>query len=79
MSVNLSDCPACASARADKTSGLIRIGCSGCKARTLAHSPQYFASRQAGKLLPEYVAALARAYPGVEPAAAHAMVQEWMA
>jgi hypothetical protein len=73
----MNDCPSCEAARANRASGLIRIGCMGCKARSLADSPQYFASRKAGRLLPEYVAAMDRAFPGMAPTDAHAMVRLW--
>lgn len=59
MTTKPRQCPACASAKAGP-SGEFRSDCLSCAARAVARSPQFHASRQAGRLLPEYRELLAR-------------------
>ena len=54
----MSTCLACTEARANAWSGAYRSDCLECSARALSHSPMRFETVKAGKMLPEYEAAL---------------------
>lgn len=62
------NCPGCE----DPNGGIYTAGCRACGLRDLARGPLFFASMRAGRLTPEYVAAL-RAFG--DPEAVHAEVR----
>lgn len=65
----MTDCQGCAK----PASGLYVSGCRGCALRNLAAGPMFWASMKAGKLTPEYVAALRELG---EPAEVHLQVRD---
>lgn len=70
-------CPECATA-ARKLWGLYMRDCAECRARMLAHSPSFHASRKAEKLTPAYRAALAMVRTdGESLESAHQRVRQW--
>lgn len=56
--------------------GSYSAGCIECQARSIAQSPQFAESREAGKLLPAYKAALGHVFAG-DWARGHELVKGW--
>lgn len=71
-----SSCPDCEKALVQHPWGGYRLGCVSCAARMASHSPAHHASRQAGRILPEYRTILgAVGAPTIEQA--HQLVKGW--
>jgi hypothetical protein len=70
-------CRACTLAAEKPLTGFYMGGCPDCKARHLAHSPDFHGSLVAGKKTPAYEKALADAFGEDQADRYHEQVKEW--
>lgn len=70
-----SSCPACTAASTNAFCGLQNYSCRFCRVRALACGIEFFAASDAGRLTPEYRAALITQLAAADIAAAHEEVK----
>jgi hypothetical protein len=72
----MTQCDCCAVAQVNPRTGLFRKDCQECRARALAQGMEFFLSQRAGRMTPEYRAALDEGFKD-DAAGGHDRVKAW--